>query len=171
MNKNLSIAFGKEAWQKVENTLSFNKMVFGSNGTLYTWDISYGGLLCKKIAPVFQNDNISYYLSPKKNFHLIVDRKQSEIICSFPSDIPELECYFHPHGHDFIIELSNSRYLFLYYRDGQYKIETAGTFPQKNQIRQEMENTYTPEAFAGWQPVNFWKDKTLSEKLDGFEDY
>ena len=169
MSLELQISFGQQAQENISNMFSFNRIVSGSDGTLYYWDIFYGGIQCKKITPVFQNQELSYYFLNNVS-HLFIERKSSQILCLFCSHPALDSSRFFIRGYDIIIEKSAKKHLFLQYEQGKYVINFPKDVPEKENIRQQMQKTYTPGEDSYWKTPESWNDNILTDKMKKYDD-
>ena len=169
MSLELQILFKQQAQENISNMFSFNRIVSGSDGALYYWDIFYGGIQCKKIIPRFQNQKLSYYFLHNA-FHLFIERETSQILCLFHS-CPALDSSrFFIREYDIVIEKSAKEYLFLQYEQGKYVINFLKDVPEKEDIRQQMQKTYTFAENNCWETPKSWNDNILTDKMKKYED-
>lgn len=169
MSMELQISFGKRAQENIGNMFSFNRIVSGSDGALYYWNIFYGGIQCKKITPFFQNQELSYYFL-NNAFHLFIERKSSQILCLFHSHPALDRSHFFIRGYDIIIEKSAKKHLFLQYGQEKYTINFPKDVPEKEDIKRQMQTTYTFVENNCWQCPEGWKDNILTDKMKKYDD-
>ena len=169
MSLELQISFGKKAQENISNMFSFSRIVSGSNGALYYWDIFYGGIHCKKITPLFQNQELSHYCL-NNAIHLFIERKNSQILCLFHSHPALDSSRFFIRGYDIIIEKAARKHLFLQYKQEKYTINFPQDVPEKEDIRRQMQKIYTPEEDNCWKTPGSWNDNVLTEKMKKYDE-